>query len=196
MIEVRPATPGDAAAITAIHNQGIAGRGATFDTVPRTLEDTNARIRDAGRHPLLVAVEDGSVVGWAGLYGYRPRECYAGIGEFSVYVDEAARGRGLGGQLLQALVEAAAAAGFWKLVSRVFPFNHASRAACRAAGFREVGTYEKHARLDGRWLDVVIVERLLPENLASDQPDTRDTPTAATPAGATHPHPAADAAVS
>lgn len=195
MIEIRPATPGDAAAITAIHNQGIAGRGATFDTTPRTREDTAARIRDAGRHPLLVAVERGTVVGWAGLYAYRPRECYAGIAEISVYINAAARGRGIGRQLLQALVEAAAAAGFWKLVSRVFPFNHASRAACRAAGFREVGTYEKHARLDGRWLDVVIVERLIPENLASDQPDTYDSPTATSPAGDTHPHLAADAAV-
>lgn len=188
MTEIRPAAPGDAAAITAIHNQGIAGRGATFDTAPRTVENSAARIRDIGRHPLLVAVEDGTVVGWAGLYAYRPRDCYAGIAETSVYIDASARGRGIGRQLLQALIEAAAAAGFWKLVSRVFPFNHASRAACRAVGFREVGTYEKHARLDGRWLDVVIVERLIPENLTPDHPDTRDTPTATRPAGGTHPH--------
>jgi L-amino acid N-acyltransferase YncA len=166
MIELRSAVPTDAVAITAIHNQGIASRGATFDTTPRTVEDSNARIRDAGRYPLLVAVDGGAVVGWAGLHGYRPRDCYSGIAEFSVYVDDAARGRGIGRQLLRALVDAAAAAGFWKLVSRVFPFNHASRAACRAAGFREVGSYEKHARLDGRWLDVVIVERLIPQNQA------------------------------
>lgn len=188
MIEVRPAAPGDAAAITTIHNQGIAGRGATFDTTPRTVEDSAARIRDAGRHPLLVAVEGGTVVGWAGLHGYRARDCYAGIAEFSVYVEAQERGRGIGRQLLQALIEAAAAAGFWKLVSRVFPFNHASRAACRAVGFREVGTYEKHARLDGRWLDVVIVERLIPENLTPENPGIRDTPTATRPADETHPH--------
>jgi phosphinothricin acetyltransferase len=54
--------------------------------------------------------------------------------------------------------------GYWKLLSRVFPFNEASRALCRSAGLREVGTYEKHSRLDGQWLDVIIVERLIPEN--------------------------------
>ena len=77
------------------------------------------------------------------------------------------RGRGIGRQLLDALIEAARARGNWKLVSRIFPFNTASRALCRACGFREVGLYEKHGRLDGRWLDVVIVERLIPENLTN-----------------------------
>jgi phosphinothricin acetyltransferase len=97
--------------------------------------------------------------------GYRPRACYAGIGEFSIYLDRAARGRGVGRTLLDALVDEARARGYWKLVSRIFPANAASRALCRACGFREVGTYEKHARLDGEWKDVVIVERLIPENL-------------------------------
>lgn len=165
MLLIRPATADDAPAVTAIYNQGIAERIATFETQPRRVEDLIARIGDGARYPLLVAVEDDRVVGWAGLSGYRARECYAGIAEFSIYLDAAARGRGIGKRLLDALVEAARERGFWKLVSRIFPLNHASRATCRAAGFREVGVYEKHARLDGRWLDVVIVERLIPENL-------------------------------
>jgi L-amino acid N-acyltransferase YncA len=66
---------------------------------------------------------------------------------------------------MAALLESAEASGYWKLVSRVFPENMASRALLRKLGFREVGVYEKHARLDGIWRDVVIVERLLPENL-------------------------------
>lgn len=193
MIELRPATVDDAIAVAAIHNQGIAGRGATFDTEPRSASDAAARIRDGGSHPLLVAVDGPAVVGWAGLSPYRARACYAGIAEVSVYVDAAARGRGVGKRLLQGVVDAAAAAGFWKVVSRVFPFNHASRAACRAAGFREVGTYEKHARLDGQWLDVVIVERLIADNLG-DAP--RDAATHAARATQPHtpPHTAADAA--
>lgn len=169
MLRIRPATLDDAPAITAIHNESIAGRGATFDTQPRRVEDVEARVADT-RHPLLVATDDGVVVGWAGLSAYRPRACYAGIAEFSVYLDRHARGRGIGRQLLQALIDAARAAGFWKLVSRIFPFNHASRAACRAVGFREVGVYEKHGVLDGRWLDVVIVERLIPENIPAEHP--------------------------
>ena len=89
------------------------------------------------------------------------RECYRGIGEFSMYVRRDWRGRGVGDLLVAALISEAERLGLWKLLSRIFPFNEASRALCRKHGFREVGVYEKHARLDGRWLDVVIVERLI-----------------------------------
>ncbi len=164
---IRPATLDDAAAIAAIYNQGIADRGATFETEPRTADDIRTRLADQSTFPVLVAAEAGAVIGWAGLSGYRSRPCYAGIAEFSIYLDRAARGRGAGRQLLDALVDAAGRHGYWKLVSRVFPFNTASRALCRACGFREVGVYEKHGRLEGRWTDVVIVERLIPENLTS-----------------------------
>ena len=92
---------------------------------------------------------------------YRPRLCYDGIAEFSVYVARADRGRGFGRAAVDALSRAAADAGFWKLVSRVFVENTASRALLVSAGFREVGIYERHARLDGAWRDVVIVEKLL-----------------------------------
>jgi L-amino acid N-acyltransferase YncA len=166
-ISIREATPDDAAAIAAIYNQGIEDRGATFETQPRTPADVVAKITDQRQFPWLVAVDDGAVRGWANLSTYRSRDCYAGIAEFSIYFDRAARGRGMGGQLLTALIETARERGYWKLVSRIFPFNHASRALCRSCGFREVGVYEKHSRLDGQWLDVVIVERLIPENQAS-----------------------------
>ena len=166
----RLARADDAAAITAIYNQGIAERGATFETEPRRVADMAARIVDDS-YPLLVAVDDdGAVSGWANLSSYRPRACYAGIAEFSIYLNRAARGRGIGRGLLEALVDTARDRGCWKLVSRVFTFNAASRALCRACGFREVGVYEKHGRLDGRWLDVVIVERLIPENISPDNP--------------------------
>ena len=158
---IREAAASDAPAIAAIYNQGIADRGATFETEPRTVADIEAWILERARFPTLVAELNGRVVGWARLSSYRTRACYAGIAECSVYLDRAARGQGAGRQLLEALILAARERGFWKLVSRVFPFNAASRALCRACGFREVGVYEKHAQLDGRWLDVVIVERLL-----------------------------------
>jgi phosphinothricin acetyltransferase len=162
---IRPATAEDALRIADIYNQGIADRGATFETEPRTADSIRARLEEVERFPLLVAEDGGRVIGWAGLGGYRARACYAGIAEFSIYLDRAARGRGIGRQLLEALVAAARERGYWKLVSRIFPFNAASRALCRACGFREVGVYEKHGQLDGQWLDVVIVERLIPENL-------------------------------
>ena len=109
-----------------------------------------------------MVVEDaGRVIAWAAASEYRPRECYAGIGEFSVYVERAARGRGAGRLAMDALIAASARAGLWKLLSRVFPENTGSLALLRAVGFREVGTYHRHAKLDGMWRDVVIVERLI-----------------------------------
>lgn len=176
-ILIRSARETDAAAIARIYNQGMAERGATFETEPRTADDIHARLREQHRYPLLVAADDGgAVIGWAGLGSYRSRPCYAGIGEFSIYLDSTARGRGIGRQLLGALVDAARERGYWKLVSRIFPFNAASRALCRACGFREVGVYEKHGRLDGRWMDVVIVERLIPENLEPSGTTPADGP--------------------
>lgn len=164
-IAIREAGEQDAAAIASIYNQGIDDRGATFETELRSADDMAAKLAERKRYPVLVISEDDVVLGWAGLSSYRPRECYAGIAEFSIYFDRSARRRGLGRQLLTALIDVARERGYWKLVSRIFPFNMGSRALCRACGFREVGTYEKHGRLDGEWRDVVIVERLIPENV-------------------------------
>jgi L-amino acid N-acyltransferase YncA len=162
---VRPrlAVPEDAGAIARIYNGGIEERIATFETRARTAEEVQSWF--GGRHPMVVVEEDGEVLAFAATSEYRSRECYAGVAEFSVYADRAARGRGAGGMAMGALIPAAERAGFWKLVSRVFVENEPSRRLLRSAGFREVGVYEKHARLDGAWRDVVIVERLLLFNL-------------------------------
>jgi L-amino acid N-acyltransferase YncA len=161
---IRPALPDDAERVAAIYNQGIEERSSTFETRLRSVEEMRAAI--ASDYPMLVAIGvDDAVLGWASVSAYRARACYAGVAEFSIYLDRSARGRGIGKQLLAALLQAAAARGYWKLLSRVFPFNEASRALCRTCGFREVGIYEKHSKLDGAWLDVVIVEKLLSVNL-------------------------------
>jgi len=159
----RSATRDDAAAIARIYNQGIADRVATFETRFRSIADVQAWFD--GVHPVVAVVESGEVIAFAAAFAYRPRDCYAGIAEVSVYVARAARRRGAGRVALIALIEQAQKAGFWKLVARVFPENQASRALIRSLGFREVGTYEKHGKLDGVWRDVIIVERLIPENL-------------------------------
>jgi phosphinothricin acetyltransferase len=159
-MRARPATLADADAIASIYNEGIAEGTATFETRPRTADDVRQWF--GGRFPV-VAVEDasGAVVAFASTSEYRARACYAGIAEFSVYASRAHRRRGAGRLAMQALLDAAADAGFWKLVSRVFVENEASRELLRRLGFREVGIYERHARLNGRWRDVVIVERFL-----------------------------------
>ena len=159
-MRVRPATPADAASIARIYNDGVDDRVATFETRHRTAADVE-RWFD-GRHPIVVVEDDGgAVLAFATTSDYRPRDCYAGIAEFSVYAARRARGHGAGRAAMEALIDAARAAGFWKLVSRVFVENAASRALLRRVGFREVGVYERHARLDGVWRDVVIVERQL-----------------------------------
>jgi len=163
MLHSRPARATDAEAIAAIYNEGIADRIATFETRSRSAEYVRSWFD--GVHPIVVVEEDGAIIAFASTSMYRPRDWYAGIAEFSVYVARDARGRGAGGLAMQALIGAAAKAGLWKLVSRVLIENTASRALMRAAGFREVGVYEKHGKLDGTWHDVVIVERLIEENL-------------------------------
>lgn len=164
-IIIRGASLDDAAKIADIYTQGILERIATFETTPRTEEDIRSKLQtDSERHPTIIAELEGEVVGWASISLYRPRECYAGIGEFSFYIDQNARGRGVGQTLLKALIDEAESLGYWKLLSRIFPFNHASLKACQKQGFREVGTYKNHAKLDDEWLDVVIVERLIPSN--------------------------------
>ena len=155
----RLATPSDAAAITRIYNQGIAEGTATFET--RLREDDDVLAWFGRRFPIVVVEADGEVIAFASTSEYRPRECYAGIADFSVYVAREHRGRGAGRAAMKALSEAARRAGFWKLVSRVFVENLASRALLSDLGFREVGIYERHARLGDVWKDVVIVERLL-----------------------------------
>jgi phosphinothricin acetyltransferase len=159
----RSATVADAEAIAAIYNQGIADRIATFETRPRTAEEVAGWFGD--RFPIVVTIINDQIVAFAATFPYRTRECYAGIAEFSVYVEREWRGRGIGRLTMLALIEAATHAGFWKLLSRVFVENTASRAMLASVGFREVGIYEKHARLNGHWRDVVIVERLITENL-------------------------------
>jgi L-amino acid N-acyltransferase YncA len=162
-LQVRVATPADAPEITEIYNQGIADRVGTFETDPRTPADIE-RWFD-GAHPIVVATLAGIIVAFASTSSYRPRACYARNAEFSVYVRRDMRGHGAGRLVMQGLVEAAASAGFVKLISRVFVENGASRTMLAKLGFREVGIYEKHGQLEGIWRDVVIVELLIPENL-------------------------------
>jgi len=161
-LRTRLATPADAPAVAAIYNEGIADRIATFETEPRTSEQLRAQLVDKGdRFPTVVVERDGHVVGWAGAGPYRSRPAYSGVAEHSVYVARAARGTGAGRAALDELCRVYAERGFWKIVSRIFPENTASLALHERCGFRVVGVYRRHGKLEGQWRDCVIVERLL-----------------------------------
>ena len=162
-MKVRTATPNDAAEIAHIYNQGIENRVATFETRLRSAEDILAWFD--GIHPILVVENEQGIVAFGSTSSYSNRECYAGIAECSVYVRRDMRGQGAGRLALDALIHAAEIQGFWKLISRVFVENNASRKLISSLGFREVGVYYRHAKLDGVWRDVVIVERVLAANI-------------------------------
>lgn len=165
-MKVRTATREDADMIAFIYNQGIEDRVATFETDMRSAEDVQCWFDM--RHPIVVVEDDEGIVAFGSTSSYSHRLCYAGIAECSVYVKRDKRGCGAGRMALEALLQAAEAAGFWKLTSRVFIENEPSRKLIRSIGFREVGIHEKHARLDGVWRDVVVVERLIESNCTEE----------------------------
>jgi phosphinothricin acetyltransferase len=161
-VGVRPAAAADAAAICRIYNQGIQDRVATLETEERTPAERAEWLAARGpRHPVLVAEADGAVVGWASLNAFNPRRAYDHVADFSLYVAREWRGRGVGRALLDALVARARALGYHKLVLSAFPWNEAGMRAYRRAGFREVGIYREQGRLDGRWVDTVVMEKIL-----------------------------------
>ena len=160
---VRAASLEDAAAIAHIYNQGIEDRVATFETSMRTKEDVESWFDTI--YPVVVVEDEGDVIAFGSTSSYSHRICYAGIAECSVYVRREKRGCGAGRMALDGLISAAEGAGFWKLVSRVFVENTASRKLIGSSGFREIGVHEKHAKLDGVWRDVIVVERLIETNI-------------------------------
>ncbi len=160
----RLATAADAETIREIYNQAIEERIATFETEPRTTEQIAQLLSDRGqRYPTVVVERERRVVAWASADRYRARPCYAGVAEHAVYVARDARRTGAGTAALRALVQVYEARGFWKLTSRIFPENAASLALHERLGFRVVGVYQRHGRLDGAWRDCVILEKLLGE---------------------------------
>lgn len=142
--------------VARIYADGIEDGDATFEaTVPAWEEWDSSHLAA----PRLVAREGEAVTGWAALAPVSRRPVYRGVAEVSVYVARAARGRGVGGTLLSALVERAEAVGVWTLQAGVFPENRASVALHRACGFREVGCRERLGRHRGVWRDVLLLER-------------------------------------
>lgn len=162
-VTVRLIEQRDAEETRAIYNAEVLGSTVTFDLVPRSLEEQAAWIDEhSGGHPALVAVDEtGAVAGFAALTPYRPRPAYAPTVEDSVYVRRDLRGRGVGRALLAELVEVARSHGFHSVIGRIVGGHEASIALHRACGFVEVGREREVGRKLGRWLDVVLMQRML-----------------------------------
>ena len=149
-------TASDWDAVRAIYLEGIATGNATFEKSAPDWERWNAGHLQCCR---LLARAAGEALGWAALIPVSGRCVYGGVAEVSVYVAERARGRGIGRQLLSELVAASERHGIWTLQAGIFPENQASIALHQRAGFRVVGVRERLGSMDGRWRDVVLMER-------------------------------------
>jgi phosphinothricin acetyltransferase len=162
-MQIRSATPSDAAEIARIYNQGIEDRLATFETTLRDADERAAWMAAKGsRYPVIVAEgDDGTLLGWGSLNQFNPRPAYDHVVDFSVYVAREARGQGAGRALLTELESLARAHGFHKMVLAAFPFNEAGMKLYERHGFRTVGIYKEQGMLDGTWVDTIIMEKLL-----------------------------------
>ena len=161
-IAVRAAREDDAAAICDIYNQGIEDRIATLETELRTPEERRQWMTARGpRHPVIVAEVDGAVAGWGSLNRYNPRPAYDHVADFSVYVERRWRGRGVGRRLLERLIELAREIGYHKMMLSAFPWNESGVALYERMGFTSVGICREMGVLDGRWVDTILMEKIL-----------------------------------
>jgi L-amino acid N-acyltransferase YncA len=161
-VVIRRAQAMDAGRIGEIYDEGIATGVATFATGPHGITERRRWLAArGGRAPVFVATIDREVRAWSALAPFSGREWYEGVAEYTVYVSAAARGAGLGARMLEHLIDQAPVFDYWKLVGMILPENAAGLALAERAGFRRVGTYEAHGRIDGRWRDVVLLERHL-----------------------------------
>jgi len=158
-VAIERLSPDDWGAVRGIYVEGIATGNATFETDAPSWDVWDGAHRQDSR---LVARRAGCVVGWAALTRVSGRCVYAGVAEVSVYVAESTRGEGVGRALLESLIAASEAAGVWTLQAGIFPENAASIALHERCGFRVVGRRERLGRLDGRWRDVMLLERRSP----------------------------------
>lgn len=161
-LTVRPARESDAEAIAGIYNQGIEDRVATLETELRTPEERREWLAARGpRHPVIVAESGGVLVGWGSLNVFNARPAYRHVADFSVYVERAWRGKGVGHRLLERLIEVAREIGYHKMALSTFPTNTGGVRLYERLGFSRVGVYREQGMLDGAWVDTLIMEKLL-----------------------------------
>jgi phosphinothricin acetyltransferase len=143
-------------AVERIYLEGVTSGNATFETESPGWEGWDAKHH---RHSRLIALQGEQVRGWAALSPVSARRVYAGVAEVSIYVASSAQGKGIGRELLRALIEESEKNGIWTLQAGIFPENRASLALHQAHGFREVGRRERIGQLKGTWRDVILLER-------------------------------------
>lgn len=161
-IIIRQAEESDIKSILEIYNQGIEDRVATLEESQKDyLYMQEWFANHQGRFKVVVADHDGNVVGWASLNPYSNRCAYNGVADLSVYIAREYRGKGLGKELLSEIELVAVANDFHKIVLFTFPFNQLGQGLYRKMGYREVGVFKNQGKLDGNFIDVMAMEKLL-----------------------------------
>lgn len=161
-VSIRKAVMGDLESILQIYNQGIEDRIATLEEEPKHLQYMHTWFAERpDRYTVLVAEQSEQIVGWASLNPYSHRCAYAGVADLSVYVEREWRGKGVGSVLLSHIESAARENGFHKIVLFTFPFNASGQALYRKRCFREVGIFRNQGKLDGAFVDVMAMEKIL-----------------------------------
>ncbi len=162
----RIATIDDIEEITKIFNQGIEDKVATLEAHTKSITEMTQWFTNRSERHKVIVIEDetGYIKGWASLNVFNMRECYQGVADLSIYIRREERGKGLGKTLLLALIAVATQVGFYKLVLSTFAFNYAGQKLYASVGFTKVGTYRKQGMLDGKWIDMTIMEKFLIDN--------------------------------
>jgi L-amino acid N-acyltransferase YncA len=160
---IRIASLSDIEQIAEIYNQGIQDRIATLESTAKSVGEMIDWLNNRSpRHKVLVIIDENDVVkGWASLNVFNVRECYQGVADISIYIRRENRGQGLGKKLLLALVEMAKQIGFHKMVLTTLASNNTGHKLYQSVGFTKVGTYVKQGMLDGKWVDVHVMEKFL-----------------------------------
>ena len=159
-MDIKQAHLDDWLQIRQIYIEGICTKNATFETEENVPSDGVAWFSKKVAQSILKAVNDnGRFLGWAALSPVSSRQVYKGVAEVSVYIDQEARGQGVGKALLHQLVAQSESLGIWTLQASIFPENQVSIHIHQTEGFRIVGTREKIAKLDNQWRDTTFMER-------------------------------------
>jgi phosphinothricin acetyltransferase len=153
---IRDMDQNDAERVLEIYRMGLETRNATFETKVPSWENWDTKHL---AHTRFVAEVNNIVVGWAALSAFSVREVYRGVAEISIYVDDSFKGKNIGSKLMEQVIISSETNGIWTLVSSVFPENEATLRLHAKFGFRRIGKREKIAKLDGKWMDTILLER-------------------------------------
>lgn len=165
MLEIRKAKIDDLLGITSIYNDAIKNTVATFDTKTKTFEEQKVWFdRHGSKNPIIIAIDNRNIVGWAALSKWSNKEAYCNTAEISVYVKDSFEKKGIGRKLIQEILKKGKKAGLHLIIARITNENQVSIHLHESVGFTQVGVMKECGYKFGKWLDVILMQKLLDNN--------------------------------